>query len=126
LPMLYSIIPGVGQFYKGSYVKGGLIMGGTVAGAVAVVLCENQRADYAKKMKEKPQNYDFYRNKKSQWTTGRNVAIGATAALYVYNLIDALVAPGRRHVVIKNRSYTYGVNPYIIDDSLGLTFSLNL
>jgi len=124
-PMFYSLIPGVGQFYKGSYLKGGLMLGGTVVGAAAIVLCENQRADYAKKMKERPQYFDFYRNKKSNWETGRNVAIGVTAALYAYNLIDALVAPGRRRVVVSGKKYDYAVAPVIAEDSFGIGLALN-
>lgn len=124
-PVFYSLIPGVGQFTKGSYVKGGLILGATAVGAAAIILCENQRADYAKKMREKPQHFDFYRNKKSKWETGRNVAIGVTAALYVYNLIDAAVAPGRRRVVVKNRSYNYSLAPVIYENGAGVGLAFN-
>ncbi len=124
-PVFYSLIPGVGQFVKGSSLKGGLILGGTAVGAAAVILCENQRATYAKKMKEKPQFIDFYRNKKSSWESGRNVAIGATAALYLYNLIDAAVAPGRRRVIVGKRSYEYSLAPVVIDDSFGVGFAMN-
>lgn len=124
-PMFYSIIPGVGQIYKGSGLKGGLIMGGTVVGAVAIVLCENQRSSYVKKRTEYPQHIDFYNNRVSEWETGRNVAIGATAALYIYNLIDAAVAPGRRHVVVKKRAYSYSLVPTAIDGNPALAFTLN-
>ncbi|MDE6694121.1 MAG: hypothetical protein K2K05_12125 [Muribaculaceae bacterium] len=124
-PVFYSLIPGVGQFVKGSSLKGSLFLGGTAVGAAAVVLCENQRATYAKKMKERPQHFDFYRNKKSQWETGRNVAIGVTGAVYLWNLIDAAVAPGRRKVVVKNRSYAYDVAPVVFDNGVGLGLALN-
>lgn len=124
-PVFYSLIPGVGQFTKGSYVKGGLILGGTAIGAAAIILCENQRADYAKKMREKPQHFDFYRNKKSEWETGRNIAIGVTAAIYVYNLIDAAVAPGRRKVIVKNRSYNYSLAPVIYENGAGIGLAMN-
>ena len=124
-PVFYSLIPGVGQFVKGSTLKGGLILGGTAVGAAAIILCENQRATYAKKMKEKPQNIDFYRNKKADWTLGRNVAIGATAALYLYNLIDAAVAPGRRRVIVNKRSYEYSLAPVVTGDSFGVGFAMN-
>lgn len=124
-PVFYSLIPGVGQFSKGSYVKGGFMLGGTAVGAAAIILCENQRADCAKKMREKPQHFDFYRNKKSQWETGRNVAIGVTAALYVYNLIDAAVAPGRRRVVVKNRSYNYTLAPVVYENGAGVGLAFN-
>lgn len=124
-PVFYSLIPGVGQFVKGSNLKGGLILGGTAVGAAAIILCENQRADYAKKMKEYPQHIDFYRNKKSDWEIGRNVAIGVTAALYLYNLIDAAVAPGRRRVVVSKRSFDYAVYPVAYSDGIGMTFALS-
>lgn len=124
-PMFYSLIPGVGQFYKGNNLKGGLMLGGTVVGAAAIVLCENQRAEYSKKMKEHPQFVDFYRNKKSNWATGRNVAIGVTAALYAYNLVDALVAPGCRRVVVSGKKYNYSFAPVFAPDSFGLGLALN-
>lgn len=124
-PMFYSLIPGVGQFVKGSNLKGGLFLGGTVVCAAAVVFCENQRADYAKKMKEKPQYFDFYRNKKSNWQTGRNVAIGVTAALYAYNLIDALVAPGRRRVIVDRQKMYYSAAPFLTEDAAGVSLALN-
>lgn len=124
-PVFYSLIPGVGQFTKGSYLKGGLFLGGTAVGAAAIILCENQRANYAKKMKERPQHFDFYRNKKSSWETGRNIAIGATAALYLYNLIDAAVAPGRRRVVVNKQPYQYSFAPVVTDTGVGIGFAMN-
>lgn len=124
-PVFYSLIPGVGQFYKGSNVKGGLILGGTAVGAAAIIMTENQRAIYAKKMKEHPEHIDFYRNKKANWELGRNIAIGATAALYVYNLIDAAVTPGRRRVNVNKRNYSYSLVPIVYEDGVGMSFALN-
>ena len=43
----------------------------------------------------------IYQRRISNFSTARNVCIGAAAALYVWNLIDAIVAPGARRVVIK-------------------------
>ncbi len=125
-PVFYSLIPGVGQFVKGSPLKGSLFLGGTAVGVGAVILCENQRANYAKKMKERPQHFDFYRNKKSSWETGRNVAIGVTGAIYLWNLIDAAVAPGKKRVVVNRRSYAYDIAPVMFDNgSLGVGFAMN-
>lgn len=124
-PVVYSLIPGVGQFAKGSNLKGSLILGGTALGVAAVILCENQRATYTQKMKERPQHFDFYRNKKSDWETGRNIVIGATAALYLYNLIDAAVMPGRRRIVVKKHHYNYAVAPVVYDNGAGVGFAMN-
>lgn len=124
-PVFYSLIPGVGQFYKGSGLKGGLILGGTAVGATSIIMTENQRAIYARKMKEHPEHIDFYRNKKANWELGRNIAIGATAALYVYNLIDAAVAPGRRRIVVDKRKYSYSLVPFIYENGAGVSLALN-
>ncbi len=124
-PVFYSLIPGVGQFYKGSNLKGGLILGGSAVGAAAIIMTENQRAIYARKMKEHPQHIDFYRNKKANWELGRNIAIGATAALYIYNLIDAAVAPGRRRVVVSKRNYDYSIVPFVYDEGVGVSLAFN-
>lgn len=101
-----AIVPGWGQFYKGSYLKGGLILGGTVALAGGIILTENQRADYEKKI-NKTHDAEIkrsYATKRDNLATGRNICIGAAAALYVYNLIDAIVAPGARRVVVNQRA----------------------
>lgn len=124
-PVFCSLIPGVGQFVKGSTVKGSVFLGATALGAGAVILCENQRSYYAKRMKERPQHFDFYRNKKSSWETGRNIALGATGAVYLWNLIDAAVAPGRRRVVVSRRGYSYSIVPETFENGAGIRLALN-
>lgn len=124
-PVIYSLIPGVGQFVKGSTLKGSLLLSGTALGATAILLCENQRATYTKKMKEYPQHFDFYRNKKSDWELGRNIAIGATIAVYVFNLIDAAIAPARRQVIVRKNKYNYALSPVIYNEGIGIGFAMN-
>lgn len=112
-----AIVPGWGQFYKGSNLKGGMILGGTVVLVGSIIFTENQRADYVKKI-SKTHDADIkraYASRRDNFATGRNICIGAAAALYIYNLIDAIVAPGARRVVVKSRSYgnSYSVVPSI-------------
>ncbi len=112
-----AIVPGWGQFHKGSNFKGGLILGGTVVLVGGIIFTENQRADYVRKI-AKTHDADVkraYATKRDHFTTGRNICIGAVAALYVYNLIDAVVAPGARRMVVKPRpnGNTYAVLPVI-------------
>lgn len=97
-----AIVPGWGQMYKGSYLKGGLVLGGFVGCIAGVVFTESQRGVYLAKVgKTHDTNAKkSYVNSASNLATGRNVCIGAAAALYVYGLIDAIVAPGARRVVI--------------------------
>jgi hypothetical protein len=116
-----AIIPGWGQFHKGAHLKGGLILGGCAALAAGIVFTENQRADYMRKI---AQTHDVnqiknYSTKSDHFATARNICIGAAAALYLYNLIDAVAAPGARRIVVHHRGAagrTYAFTPAVLPD----------
>ena len=115
-----AIVPGWGQFYKGSTLKGGLILGGTVALVGGIIFTENQRTDYVNKI-AKTHDAEIkrsYATKRDHFATGRNICIGAVAALYVYNLVDAVVAPGARRVIVNQRpnGSGYAILPSISED----------
>ena len=115
-----SIVPSVAQFYKGSVVKGSLILAGEVAAAGGILLCENTRSLYVKKMHEQPKYAAEYNSLADTWETGRNICIGAAAAIYVYNLIDAFTAKGARRVVVKRGRTSLQAAPYIEQRSFGM------
>lgn len=76
-------------------------------------------------MKEYPKFHDFYNNKATTWKNVRNVAIGVGAGLYIYNLIDAAVAPGRRRVIVsKGKNYNYSFIPTWDGQNTALAFML--
>ena len=110
------IVPGWGQFHKGAKAKGGLILGGSVALAGGIIFAENTRANYASKIL---QTHDVnlmksYMDKRNHFATARNICIGALGALYVYNLIDAIVAPGAKYVKVEKsdrRGNLYSFQP---------------
>lgn len=113
-----AIVPGWGQLYKGSKLKGGCIMGGCAALIAGIIVTENQRSVYSSKI-TKTHSVEVkrsYANKADNMAIGRNIFIGATAALYIYNLVDAIVAPGARRVVVKKRDGTnrvYSFSPVV-------------
>ena len=114
------IIPGWGQFHKGANLKGGLILGGTAVLAGGIVFTENQRAGYVRRIH---QTHDVnlirsYQTKRDNFATSRNICIGAAAALYLYNLIDAIAAPGASRIVVRQRTNgrTYAFLPILTDD----------
>lgn len=121
---LLSVIPSVGQFYKGSYVKGSLILGGEIISAGGIILCENTRASYIKKMHEQPKYAAEYNSLADSWETGRNICIGVAAAIYVYNLIDALVTPGARRVKVEPSRVTFAPVPYADNNSIGIGIAM--
>ena len=118
---LMSVVPGAGQIYKGSIVKGSLIIAGEVAAIGGIVLCENTRASYIKKMHEQPKYASQYNSLADSWRTGRNVSIGVAGAVYVYNLIDALVSTGAKRVVVKGNNLK--VVPYADANCVGVGLS---
>ncbi len=115
-----AIIPGWGQFHKGANLKGGLILGGTAVLAAGIIFTESQRTDYVRRIN---QTHDInlirsYQTKRDHFAIARNICIGAVAALYVYNLIDAVAAPGAQRVVVKKRTNgrTYAFLPAVTGD----------
>lgn len=99
-----AIVPGWGQFHKRSYLKGGLILGGSVLLAGGIIYTECMRADYKQKLYDghtgDADQLRFYYNSEKNFALARNICIGGLCALYVYNLIDAIVAPGARYVKV--------------------------
>ncbi|MDE6510973.1 MAG: hypothetical protein K2L00_02600 [Muribaculaceae bacterium] len=125
-PVFYSLIPGVGQMYKGSTVKGGIILGSAVVVGAGIITAESLRASYIKKMKEYPKHHDFYNNKATTCKNIRNVTIGVGAGLYLYNLIDAAVAQGRKRVIVsKKNRYDYSLAPVWDGENVSLAFNLD-
>lgn len=111
------LIPGWGQFYKGSMLKGGLILGGSAALAIGIIGTEQQRADNIKKiaLTHNETGKRTYASRADSWAAGRNVCIGALSALYIYNLIDAIMAAGASRIEVSPASnnpknYSFGVS----------------
>ena len=120
---LLSIIPGAGQFYKGANLKGTMFIGCEVVALGGIILCENTRASYRKKMIEQPKFAKEYNNRMDTWETARNICIGAAATVYVINLIDALCTKGAKYIKIKQNSKNVSIRPYADANSVGLSLA---
>lgn len=106
-----SLIPGAAQMHKGSYLKGGLIMGGAVALAAGALVAENLRNVNKGKIAQ-THSADVkkqYNDRVNTCATVRNICLGGLAAVYIYNIIDAFVAPGARRVIVTPSSDGVGV-----------------
>ena len=117
-----SLIPDVGQLYKGSKMKGACIMGGEILLIGGIIATESLRSSYVKKMNEQPKFFQTYNTKADNCENARNICIGAAAALYVYNLIDAIVAPGAKRVIVKKNRYPV-IQPVSNRDMSGVSLS---
>lgn len=122
-PVIMSLIPGWAQMYKGSTTKGVIILAAEVAAIGGIIYTENERASYESKMRSQPNFAKQYKTKMDNFETARNCCIGAAAAIYVYNLIDAVVAQGARRVVVKPRNLHLA--PVASKNFSGVTLSYN-
>lgn len=118
-----ALVPGWAQLHKGSTAKGITILAAEVAAIGGIIFTENERATYESKMRSQPNFAKQYKTKVDNYETARNCCIGAAAAIYVYNLIDAIVAPGTKRVVVKPRNMHF--IPVASKDFSGVTFSYN-
>lgn len=100
LPVAMSLIPGLGQIYKGQSAKGFSILGAEVAFCTAITFGEIYRKYYLNQGKKDPGNYASWKSKSNTFRTLRNVGIVFASATYLYNILDAAFAKGAPHVVI--------------------------
>ncbi len=123
-PVAMSVIPGLGQWYKGSKTKGVCLFAAEAAAVASIIVCENNRASYIKKIKEQPKFYKEYSAKADNCETGRNICIGVAAGIWLYNIIDAAVAKGARRVVV-NRADGGGLSlmPMATPDGAGVSLA---
>ncbi len=102
-PLFMSIIPGAGQWYKGSKAKGAMFLGGTAALAGGMVYFQSRITNSRNLAAQtyNPEHLRIYSRRISNFSMARNVCIGATAALYIWNLVDAVAIPGARRIVVR-------------------------
>lgn len=119
-----AFVPSMAQIYKGSKAKGAVIIATEAAAVAGIIICENQRASYAKKMKEQPKFAKEYNSKADNWENGRNISIGVAAGIWIYNIIDAAVAKGAKRIVVKRGNGSgMSVIPFATPNVAGVSFA---
>lgn len=120
-----AIVPGWGQMHKGSTGRGWLFLGGEAACIGGIIATESMRSHYTRMASEtrKLDLRNAYRTRARNMATARNVCIAGASALYVWNLVDAIVAPGARRATAAGRSLA--VVPYSTAEDAGICLSFN-
>lgn len=118
-----SLVPGLGQIYKGQKIKGYTILGMEATLAVSAVAFHFKKHYCDRQIDKQPQFADSWKSKSLGWRQMRNLCIGVAGCLYVYNLIDAAVSKGSRHVVVKKPKLQ--VLPSASSEGAGMTLSFN-
>lgn len=120
-----AFVPGMAQFRKGSVGKGVFFISAEVVSIGALIACECQRSSYNSKIGQ-THNQELkksYIDKANNYQTGRNIAIAATCAFYTWNVIDGIVAKGRKHVVT-GKAPAMAVAPYWSPEGQGLAMQI--
>lgn len=118
-------VPGMAQIHKGSLTKGTLFITGEglcVVGIVTGQLLANNY--YQKSLTEK---YDAktrkaYIDKANASLAVRNVSIVGAAAVYIWNVVDGIVAKGNKHIVVGKSALA--MTPYVDANSTGIALNL--
>ena len=121
-----SIIPGAGQFIKGDIAKGVSFLVTDIIGVTGIIVCESTRAAYAAKVKQQPQYAQQYSTRANNWATGRNICLGVTAGIWVWNIIDAFAAKGARRVVVKKNNNLVQIQPIPLFNPISNTYDFGV
>lgn len=115
------LVPGMQQLYKGQTVKGISFIGAEVLTVGGIIVSESMRADYSNKAsveRNATRKTNLIDNANTMQNV-RNICIGAAAAVYVWNVVDAIVSKGGKRVVLADASLV----PYASPDGFGLAFN---
>lgn len=120
----YSFVPGLAQIKKGSVGKGTAFIVGEVALIGGVVATECLKQNYAKKisMTHDSRLKQRYAQNANICQITRNICIGGVAAVYVWNVIDGIVAKGKPYVSVDGKILSF--MPYATIDDAGLAMSI--
>ncbi len=118
-------VPGMAQIRKGSKGKGIFFISAEFLSIGALITCECQRSSYESKISQthSQELKKNYIDKANNYETGRNIAIATTCAFYAWNVIDGIIAKGRKHVVT-GRAPALAIAPFWSPEGQGLAMQL--
>lgn len=119
-------VPGMAQIYKGNTGKGVAFIIGEALLIGGIATTEFMRRDYSIKINQthNTKAREYYAHNANICSITRNACIGGAVALYVWNIIDGVVAKGRptEHVSVDGKLLVF--SPYISSDATGIAMNL--
>lgn len=118
-------VPGMAQIYKGSVIKGSLFITGECLFVAGIVTSQMLASNYEKKSHTAKYDAEIrkaYIDKANASLTVRNVSIAGAAAVYIWNIVDGIIAKGNKHIVVGNAALA--MTPYVDPYSAGLAFNI--
>lgn len=128
IPVALSVVPGLGQIYKGRKAKGYAIMGSEALLVTGVVVSAFSINKYERLAGEHPEFAPSYDSKAQSFRNFGTICAISGVGLYVYNLLDATFSKGVRYVKVKPGSASSGVElsfePMLSYEAAGLGVKL--
>ena len=109
LAALMSVVPGVGQLYKGNTTKGLVILGSEVALGAAATVFQLKANGYQKRADAGEFPVDSWQSKADGYKLVRNISFGAMAGIWLFGIFDAVVGDGASRLKVEPATGSAGV-----------------
>lgn len=126
-PIAMSLIPGLGQIYKGQRAKGYTIMGAEALLIGGLIYSSAEASNYTRLAQKHPETAESYRSKANTQKNIRLFCSIGIGGVYLYNLLDAAFSKGARYVEIKQKNapaLELTFCPFIAPDMAGMGFNI--
>lgn len=117
-------IPGMAQLYKGSTTKGIAFIAAEVAAVGGIVAFEGLRSSYESKINttKDAKKRQSYIDDSNNMQNLRNAFIAGAVAIYAWNVVDGIVAKGKKHVEVGSVAMHFA--PFATPDAAGLALNI--
>lgn len=117
-------VPGMAQLYKGSTTKGIAFIAAEVAAVGGIVAFEGLRSSYDSKINttKDAKKRQSYIDDSNNMQNLRNAFIAGAVAIYAWNVVDGIVAKGKKHVEVGSVAMHFA--PFATPDAAGLALNI--
>ncbi len=120
-----AFVPGMAQLHKGSTAKGIAFIAAEVIAVGGIVAFEGLRSSYKSKInttKDAKKRQDYI-DKTNNMQNLRNGFIAGALAVYAWNVVDGIVAKGKKHVEVGQVAMRFA--PYATPEAAGLAMNIS-
>ena len=117
-------VPGMAQLHKGSTTKGIVFIAAEVAAVGGIVAFEGLRSSYDSKInttKDAKKRQDYIDDRDNMQNL-RNAFIAGAVAVYAWNIVDGIVAKGKKHVEVGSVAMRFA--PFATPNAAGLAMNI--
>lgn len=118
------LVPGMAQLHKGSTTKGIAFIAAEVAAVGGIVAFEGLRSSYESKINttKDAKKRQSYIDDSNNMQNLRNAFIAGAVAIYAWNVVDGIVAKGKKHVEVGSVAMHFA--PFATPDAAGLAMNI--